>query len=39
MSQVDNLLKYQQEDSKLLKIEQETAGSEERKNLSGLKRF
>ena len=39
MSQVDNLLKYQQEDSKLLKIEQETAGSEERKNFAQSKAF
>lgn len=39
MSQVDNLLKYQQEDSKLLKIEQETAGSEERKNFVQTKAF
>lgn len=31
MAQVEQLLKYQQEDSKLLKIEQETTNSEERK--------
>ncbi|MDE7214349.1 MAG: hypothetical protein K2N68_00740, partial [Clostridia bacterium] len=39
MAQVDNLLKYQQEDSKLLKIEQETAGSDERKNFVQTKAF
>jgi len=39
MAQVDNLLKYQQEDSKLLKIEQETAASEERKNFIQTKAF
>lgn len=31
MAQVEQLLKYQQEDSKLLKIEQDTSNSEERK--------
>ena len=31
MSQIEQLLKYQQEDEKLIKIEQEAASSEERK--------
>jgi len=39
MAQVDQLLKYQQEDSKLLKIEQEAAVSEERKNFIQTKSF
>lgn len=39
MAQVEQLLKYQQEDSKLLKIEQETAVSEERKNYIQTKMF
>ncbi len=39
MAQVDQLLKYQQEDSKLLKIEQEAAASEERKNFIQTKSF
>lgn len=39
MAQVQQLLKYQQEDSKLLKIEQEMAGSEERKKYAQTKSF
>jgi predicted nucleic acid-binding Zn-ribbon protein len=39
MAQVENLLKYQEEDSKLLKIEQETANSEERKKFVQTKNF
>ena len=35
----EQLLKYQQEDSKLLKIEQEAAVSEERKNFIQTKSF
>ena len=34
MSQVDKLLKYQEEDEKLLKVERELSGSAERKNLA-----
>ena len=34
MTQIDKLLKYQEEDSKLLKIEREVATSVERKNLA-----
>jgi predicted nucleic acid-binding Zn-ribbon protein len=36
---VEQLLKYQEEDSKLLKIEQETANSEERKKYIQIKNF
>lgn len=39
MSQVEKLLKYQETDEKLLKIERETAGSEERKNYVQAKNF
>ncbi len=39
MEQVERLLKYQEEDSKLLKIEQETAASEERKKFIQTKNF
>ncbi|MDE6104818.1 MAG: hypothetical protein K2G38_03945, partial [Clostridia bacterium] len=39
MKQVEQLLKYQEEDSKLLKIEQDAAASEERKNYSQAKNF
>ncbi len=39
MQQVEQLLKYQEEDSKLLKIEQDAATSEERKNYSQAKSF
>jgi predicted nucleic acid-binding Zn-ribbon protein len=39
MAQVEQLLKYQEEDSKLLKIEQETANSEERKKYVQTKNF
>jgi predicted nucleic acid-binding Zn-ribbon protein len=39
MAQVENLLKYQEEDSKLLKIEQEMANSEERKKFVQTKNF
>lgn len=39
MAQVEQLLKYQEEDSKLLKIEQETANSEERKKFVQTKNF
>lgn len=39
MSQVELLLKYQQEDSKLLKIEQEYSNSEELKNYSQTRSF
>lgn len=39
MAQVEQLLKYQEEDSKLLKIEQETANSEERKRFVQTKNY
>ncbi len=39
MSQVEQLLKYQEEDAKLLQIEREAANSEERKNFSIAKNF
>lgn len=39
MTQVEKLLKYQEEDEKLLKIEREAAVSEERKNFSQAKTF
>lgn len=39
MSQVEKLLKYQEEDAKLRKIEQEDAASEERKNFMQAKAF
>jgi predicted nucleic acid-binding Zn-ribbon protein len=39
MAQVEQLLKYQAEDSKLLKIEQEMANSEERKKYVQTKNF
>ena len=39
MTQVVQLLKYQEADSKLLKIEQDAASSEERKNFSQAKSF
>lgn len=39
MSQVEQLLKYQSEDAKLLQIERETANSEERKNFAAAKNF
>ena len=39
MTQIEKLLKYQEEDSKLLKIEREAANSEEWKNYSQSKSF
>jgi predicted nucleic acid-binding Zn-ribbon protein len=39
MAQVEQLLKYQEEDSKLLKIEQEMANSDERKKFVQSKNF
>ena len=39
MSQIEQLLKYQQEDEKLIRIEQETASSEERKKYVQAKNF
>ncbi|MCD7729286.1 MAG: hypothetical protein LUI60_05170 [Clostridia bacterium] len=39
MSQIEQLLKYQQEDEKLLKLEHETANSEERKRFVQSKNF
>lgn len=39
MTQIEQLLKYQEEDSKLLKIEKEAASSEEWKNYSQAKSF
>ena len=39
MSQVTELLKYQQEDAKLLQIEREAAQSTERKNYTAAKNF
>lgn len=39
MAVMDKLLKYQQEDSKLLKIEKEMAASDERKNLAQATAF
>lgn len=39
MAQVEKLLKYQQEDSKLLLIEKEAANSEERRNFTQAKAF
>lgn len=39
MAQVEQLLKYQEEDSKLLRIEREAANSEERKNYTQAKNF
>ena len=35
MAQVDKLLKYQETDEKILRIERETGNSEERKNYKG----
>ena len=39
MAQVEQLLKYQQEDSKLLSLEREASNSEERKNYTQAKAF
>ncbi len=39
MSQIEQLLKYQQEDEKLIKLEQEAASSEERKKYVQAKNF
>ena len=39
MAQIEQLLKYQTEDSKLLRIEREASSSEERKNYSQAKSF
>ena len=39
MSQIEQLLKYQQEDQNLIKLEQEAASSEERKNYVQAKNF
>ena len=39
MSQIEKLLKYQEEDAKILKIERDTANSEEWKNYSQSKNF
>lgn len=39
MSQIEQLLKYQQEDEKLIRIEQETASSDERKKYVQAKNF
>ncbi|MCD8373202.1 MAG: hypothetical protein LUD27_07885 [Clostridia bacterium] len=39
MSQIEQLLKYQQEDEKLLKLERETANSDERKKFIQSKNF
>ncbi len=39
MSNIEKLLRYQQEDEKLIKIEQEAAASEERKNYVQSKNF
>ena len=39
MAQIEKLLKYQEEDSKLLQIEREAANSEEWKNYSQAKSF
>lgn len=39
MTQVEQLLKYQEEDAKLLQIEREAANSEERKNFTIAKNF
>ena len=39
MSQIEQLLKYQQEDEKLIKLEQELASSEERKRYVQAKNF
>ena len=39
MSQIEQLLKYQQEDEKLIRLEQETASSEERKKYIQAKNF
>lgn len=39
MAQIEQLLRYQEEDSKLLKIEREAANSEEWKNFSQAKAF
>lgn len=39
MTQVEKLLKYQEEDAKLLKVEREVSGSEERKNLAQAVNF
>lgn len=39
MSQIEQLLKYQQEDEKLIRIEQEAAASEERKKYVQAKNF
>lgn len=39
MSQISQLLKYQEKDSELLKIEQEIAGSDERKKYAQIKSF
>ena len=39
MSQIEQLLRYQQEDEKLIRLEQEAASSEERKNYVQAKNF
>ena len=39
MSQVEKLLKYQETDEKLLKLEREMANSDERKNYVQAKNF
>ena len=39
MSQIEQLLKYQKEDEKLIKLEQEEASSEERKKYGQAKNF
>lgn len=39
MAQIEQLLKYQEEDAKLIKIEQELSNSEERKNYVQIKNF
>ena len=39
MAQIEQLLKYQSEDEKLLRLERETANSDERKNYSQAKAF
>ena len=39
MSQIEQLLKYQKEDEKLIKLEQEAASSEERKKYVQAKNF
>ena len=39
MTQIEMLLKYQEEDAKLLKVEREVASSVERKNLAQAVNF